>query len=108
LARLGAEIDTARRERSRQEGGRRSASPQGALGLGLRVAVELVSALCVGAAFGWICYRFLPAPWGVIGLIVFFFLGVAAGMLNVFRTAKGVAFGAAPPPSDDGDGSRRG
>ena len=100
LARLGAEIDRARRERLRQETKGRSGPPPGALGLGLRVAVELVSALCVGLALGWVFDRILGTrPWG---LIVFFFLGSAAGMLNVFRAAKGVAFGNAPPPPGGG------
>jgi ATP synthase protein I len=97
LARLGAEIDEARRERFRQQASGRAAAPQGSLGLGLRIATELVEALCVGSAFGWVAYRFLPAPWGAIGLIVFFFLGAAAGMVNVFRAAKGVGKGSVQP-----------
>jgi ATP synthase protein I len=90
LARLGVEIDRARRERLRHEEDGRPSPPQGALGLGFRIATELVAALCVGCALGWLAYRFLPVPWGVVGLIVCFFLGVAAGLVNVFRAAKGV------------------
>lgn len=101
LARLGAEIDEARRERSRRQATRGAAPPQGAMGLAFRIAVELVAALAVGSAFSWLAYRFLPAPWGVIGLIVFFVLGSAAGMLNVFRAAKGVIPGG-PPPKNGG------
>jgi F0F1-type ATP synthase assembly protein I len=97
LARLGAEIDRARRERLREEASGRAAPPQGALGLGFRIAVELVAALCVGSALGWLAYRFLPAPWGAIGLIVCFLLGSAAGMLSVFRAAKGVGGGSTQP-----------
>ena len=92
LARLGERLDKARLERDRGQaatGG--GASPSGsALGFGFRIGVELVAALCVGLAFGWVAYRFLPAPWGTIGLILFFFLGAAAGTLNVFRTTKGI------------------
>src|SRR5215472_4352529 len=99
LARLGAEIDEARRDLRQQATGR-VAPPQGALGLGFRIAIELVASLCVALALGWLFDRALGTrPWG---LIVFFFLGAAAGMLNVFRTAKGVAFGDAPPSGNGG------
>jgi ATP synthase protein I len=97
LARLGAEIEQARRVRPGHKTNGRTAPPPGALGLGFRVAVELVAALCVGLALGWVFDRaFGTRPWG---MIVFFFLGSAAGMLNVFRTAKGVLSGAPAPRS---------
>jgi ATP synthase protein I len=104
LARLGAEIDKARRKRLRQEATGRTAPPQGALGLGFRVAAELVAALCVALALGWLIDRALGTRHWF--LIVFFFLGSAAGMLNVFRAAKGVAFGGARPPSGNGGGPK--
>lgn len=96
LARLGKRLDKARLERDEGQaaaGGDGSRSGDGAgsaLGFGFRIGVELVAALCVGLAFGWLAYRFLPAPWGVIGLILFFFLGAGAGTLNVFRAAQGI------------------
>ena len=92
LARLGDRLDKARLERDQGQAnaGIRDDSSGGALGFGFRIGIELVAALCVGLALGWIAYRFLPAPWGTIGLIVFFFLGASAGTLNVFRAAQGV------------------
>jgi ATP synthase protein I len=55
-----------------------------ALGIGLRVAVELVSALVVACAIGWGLDRlFGTRP---IFLIAFVPLGGAAGVLNVWRT----------------------
>jgi ATP synthase protein I len=106
LARLGAEIDRARRDRLPQEATGRAGPPRGALGLGLRIAVELVAALCVGLALGWLFDRALGTrPWG---LIIFFFLGAAAGMLNVFRAAKSVAYGSSLPPSGNDGGSKAG
>ena len=92
LARLGERLDKARlgRDEGQAAAGGDGASPGGALGFGFRIGVELVAALCVGLAFGWLAYRFLPAPWGVIGLIAFFFLGAGAGTLNVFRAAQGI------------------
>jgi ATP synthase protein I len=94
LKRLGERIDKARQERARHHGGARGASPQGPLGLAFRIAIELVAALAVGLAIGWGLDRVLGTrPWG---LIVFFFIGAAAGMLNVLRAAKEVGRG--PPP----------
>jgi ATP synthase protein I len=93
LSRLGERIEQARREQFRRKGSGRSPSPQGPLGLAFRIAVELVAAICVGLAIGWGLDRVLGTrPWG---LIVFFFIGAAAGMLNVFRAAKDI--GRAPP-----------
>jgi ATP synthase protein I len=102
LARLGERIDEARRERHLQEETQRGGAPgRGALGVGFRIAIELVASLCVGLAIGWILDRVLGTkPWG---LIVFFFLGAAAGMLNVFRAAKNVGSAGAPSLTDDRD-----
>ena len=99
LAQLAEKIEQARREQLRRGGSGRSASPQGPLGLAFRIAIELVAALCVGVAIGWGLDRLLGTrPWG---LIVFFFIGAAAGMLNVVRAAKEV--GRSPPPGQRPD-----
>ena len=103
LARLGEKIDRAQRERFREQTGGRGGAPQGGLGLGMRMATELAAALLVGLAIGWAVDRFFGTrPWG---LIIFFFLGVAAGMVNVFRAAKGVGYRAAPPAARHGNRS---
>jgi len=94
LTRLGERIDQARREQSQRRGSGRGALPQGPLGIAFRIAIELVAALVVGLAIGWGLDRVLGTrPWG---LIVFFFIGAVAGMLNVFRAAKEIGRG--PPP----------
>ncbi len=54
-----------------------------ALGIGFRVAVELVSALVVACAIGWGLDRLLGTR--PIFLILFVPLGGAAGILNVWR-----------------------
>jgi ATP synthase protein I len=97
LARLGEKIDRAQRERLGSQRSRgRTAGPPGGLGLGMRMATEMAAALIVGLALGWLFDRLLGTrPWGLIG---FFFLGAAAGMVNVFRAAMGVGYGPAPPP----------
>lgn len=61
--------------------------PQGGLAFALRIAVELVATLAVGLAIGWALDRWLGTrPWG---LVVFFLLGAAAGILNVYRAVGG-------------------
>ena len=65
--------------------------PQSALGIAMRVSVELVAAIAVGVAVGWLVDAWLDTdPWG---LIVFVFLGGVAGMLNVYKLAKGFVTG---------------
>jgi ATP synthase protein I len=98
LARLGDEIDKARAEHVRRQPavGDRSVLQQG-LGLGVRIGIELVAAVVVATGLGWAIDRwFGTRPWG---MIVLFFLGVAAGMLNVYRAVTGVggAVGYRPP-----------
>ena len=54
-----------------------------ALGVGLRVGVELVSALAVAVAIGWALDHWLHTL--PLFLIVFIVLGGVAGILNVWR-----------------------
>ena len=75
--------------------------PQSALGIAMRVSVELVAAVAVGVVIGWLIDAWLDtAPWA---LIVFVFLGGIAGMLNVYRLAKGFIFGTGYRRNDDTD-----
>ena len=57
-----------------------------ALGLAFRLATELVAGVVVGGFIGWgLDYWFGTTPWF---LLIFFFLGSGAGILNVMRTAQ--------------------
>jgi ATP synthase protein I len=90
LARLADEIDKARAKRVRRQPvvGDRAVLQQG-LGLGLRIGIELIVAIVVATGLGWAIDRwFGTRPWG---MIVLFFLGVAAGMLNVYRAVAGIS-----------------
>src|SRR6266446_4020358 len=107
LARLGERLDKARAGRVQEQAPPhdRSALQQG-LGLGFRIGIELVVAVVVATGLGWAIDRWLGTrPWG---MIVLFFLGVAAGMLNVYRAVTGVSaaagYGRRP---ESGAGSKR-
>ena len=82
--------------------------------MGLRIGVELVVAIVVATALGWGLDRWWgTSPWLTI---VLFFLGVAAGMVNVYRALTGVrmAVGYRRPdapgtgPAGEGQVGRRG
>ena len=56
------------------------------MGNAFKLSTELVAAVAVGTIIGFILDSwFGTKPWLII---VFFFLGCAAGMLNVIKTAK--------------------
>ena len=56
------------------------------LGFAFKLGTELVAAVVVGTIIGFILDTwFGTKPWLII---TFFFLGAAAGMLNVIRTAN--------------------
>ncbi len=95
---LERRLDKARRQDrpARASRGGDDGASRKALALGLRIGLELVVAVFVGAALGWAFDNWLGTqPWG---LIVFLFLGFAAGVTNVFRVATGTnrAVGYAP------------
>ena len=57
-----------------------------AMGVAIRLSTDLVAAVAVGGFLGWLLDRWLgTSPWL---LLLFFFLGVAAGIMNVVRTAN--------------------
>jgi ATP synthase protein I len=99
LARLGERLDRARSRRGDEPAASpdRSALQQG-VGVGLRIGIELVVAVVVATALGWAIDRWLGTrPWGTI---VLFFLGVGAGMLNVYRAVTGIRMAVGYRPLD--------
>lgn len=57
------------------------------LGMAMRIGIELVAGVGVGAGIGYLLDSWLgTGPWL---LILFFFLGAAGGMMNVYRAATG-------------------
>ncbi|WP_193183544.1 AtpZ/AtpI family protein [Nisaea sediminum] len=86
---LDARLRRARGEdqgESGPKGTRGSVATEG-LGMAMRIGVELVAGVGVGAGIGYLLDSWLgTAPWL---LILFFFLGAAGGMMNVYRAATG-------------------
>ena len=56
------------------------------MGSAFRLGTELVAAVVVGTIIGFILDNWFDTkPWFII---IFFFIGVIAGIMNVIRTAK--------------------
>jgi ATP synthase protein I len=95
LARFGERLDKARaRDRIEPSAGAGdSGGQQQALGIGFRIGIEFVVAIVVATGLGWAFDHVLGTK--PFAMIVMFFLGVAAGMLNVYRaiTGQGAAVG---------------
>src|SRR5688572_10406100 len=88
LARLGRRLDEARAKRGNGQPATGPGDPalQQGMTLGLRIGVEFVVAIAL--ALGWALDRWLgTGPWG---MIILFFLGVGAGMVNVYRAVAGI------------------
>ena len=83
-----ARLRAARAREEEAEGGGPGEGAASGIGVGLRVGIELVAGLGVGLAIGWGLDRWLGTkPWL---MIVFFFLGAAAGILNAYRAGAGM------------------
>ena len=56
------------------------------IGAAFKLSTELVAAVAVGTIIGFIFDKtFGTKPWFIL---IFFFVGVVAGIVNVFRSAK--------------------
>ena len=82
LAQLGARLDEAKARLAPDP--KRVATS--ALGHGFRLGLELVSGVLVGAFVGWWLDRWLHTSPAM--LLICFFLGLAAGFLNLWRAVK--------------------
>ena len=61
-------------------------NPPSSIGSAFKLSTELVSAVVVGTIIGFILDKtFGTKPWLIL---IFFFVGVVAGIVNVFRSAK--------------------
>jgi ATP synthase protein I len=100
LARFAERLDKARAQDSAGPavGGNDAVGQRQALGIGFRIGIEFVVAIVVATGLGWAIDRVLGTR--PFAIIVLFFLGVAAGMLSVYRaiTGQGAAVGFRRPP----------
>jgi ATP synthase protein I len=65
---------------------KKNGSNAASLGRALKISTELIAAVAVGTTLGFILDNWLDTrPWLTIS---FFFMGVAAGILNVIKSAK--------------------
>ena len=61
-------------------------NPTSNIGTAFKMSTELVSAVAVGTIIGFILDKtFDTKPWLIL---IFFFVGVIAGIVNVFKSAK--------------------
>jgi ATP synthase protein I len=108
LADIDRRLDRLQAQREQNGRPRRSALPEGAAAIMGRVATELVAGVLVGAFIGWALDRWLETS--PLFLVVMFFLGAIAGMLNVWRvlTGRGMAAGYFDEYKDSSDDDKQG
>ena len=83
-----ARLRAARAKQAERVAGTVGKSRQSGLGFAFRIGTELVAGVVVGVAIGLgLDYWLETRPWF---MILFFFLGAGAGMLNVYRTVTGI------------------
>ena len=110
LEELDARLRKARGEESSGEGqkgaGAGFESGLGGAGAMLRIGIEMVSAVAVGVGIGWLLDAWLGTkPWL---MVVFFFMGAAAGILGAYRATGRIAYGPGAVSGDVGDAASRG
>ena len=61
-------------------------TPTSKLGIAFKISTEMVAAVIVGTIIGFILDKtFGTKPWLIL---IFFFVGVVAGIMNVIKSAK--------------------
>ncbi len=100
-----ARLRAARAKQAKREGRPAPGSRGAGIGFAFRIGTELVAGVVMGVAIGLALDYWLDSqPWF---MIVFFFLGAGAGMLNVYRTVTGIGHAVGyekldPPPKAGG------
>jgi ATP synthase protein I len=87
LNKLDARLKTAR-GKTDTESAPRGRGTQSGLGQGLRIGIEMVVSVAVGAGIGYFIDNWAETT--PLFMIVFLFLGFAAGIMNVLRIARGL------------------
>ncbi|MBT5049526.1 MAG: AtpZ/AtpI family protein [Rhodospirillaceae bacterium] len=86
---LDARLQQARQAAHKEaDKGSPGSNSRSGLGFAMRLGVEMVSALVIGVAIGYFLDLWLGTkPWL---MLLFFFLGSAAGFMGVYRAAAGL------------------
>ena len=85
LKEISTRLEIAKKNISKNEKNN-SGSNAASFGKALKISTELVAAVAVGAILGFILDNWFGTK--PLLTICFFFMGVAAGILNVFKSAK--------------------
>lgn len=100
---LDAKLRAAQAKRAAGEGKIAPGSAGSGLGFAFRIGLDLVAGVVVGVAIGLGLDAWLDT--GPLFMIVFFFMGAGAGMLNVYRTAKGLGHAVGYRKDDESEAS---
>ena len=108
LAEINQRLDKLQAQRDENDRPSRSTLPKGTAAISGGVATELVAGVVVGTFGGWALDRWLDTS--PLFLLVMFFLGAVAGMMNVWRvfTGRGLAAGYFDEYKDSSDKDRQG
>lgn len=98
---LDARLKRMRAETRPPERSGAAGEPTTGLGMAFMVASHLVAGLGVGAGIGYMLDQWMGTS--PFMLIVFFFLGAAAGGMNMYRTVKGYGMSVGFRPADLSD-----
>ena len=85
LKEISTRLEIAKKNIKNDEKNNKS-SNAASLGKALKISTELVAAVVVGSTIGFLLDNWFDTK--PMLTIFFFFMGVAAGILNVFRSAK--------------------
>ena len=87
LKEISARLEIAKKN-FRKKKIKKNGSDTASLGKAFKISTELVAAVVVGSTIGFILDNWFGTK--PLLIICFFFIGVAAGILSVFRSAKGM------------------